>query len=60
MKKRIKQGLLAIATLALAAATSSVAFPTTARAKEESGSSYITVEKIWEDSDNKDGARLIR
>lgn len=57
MKKRIKQGLLAIATLALAAATSSVAFPTTARAKEESGSSYITVEKIWEDSDNKDGAR---
>ena len=57
MKKRIKQGLLAIATLALAAATYSVAFPTTARAKEESGSSYITVEKIWEDSDNKDGAR---
>ena len=57
MKKTIKQGLLAIATLALAAATYSVAFPTTARAKEESGSSYITVEKIWEDSDNKDGAR---
>lgn len=57
MKKRIKQGLLAIATLALAAATYSVAFPTTARAKEESGSSYITVEKIWEDSDNKDGVR---
>ena len=57
MKKRIKQGLFAIATLALAAATYSVAFPTTARAKEESGSSYITVEKIWEDSDNKDGAR---
>ncbi len=57
MKKAIKQGLLAIVTLALAAATYSVAFPTTARAKEESGSSYITVEKIWEDSDNKDGAR---
>ena len=57
MKKTIKQGLLAFATLALAAATYSVAFPTTARAKEESGSSYITVEKIWEDSDNKDGAR---
>lgn len=57
MKKTIKQGLLAIATIALAAATYSVAFPTTARAKEESGSSYITVEKIWEDSDNKDGAR---
>lgn len=57
MKKTIKQGLLAIATLALAAATYSAAFPTTARAKEESGSSYITVEKIWEDSDNKDGAR---
>lgn len=57
IKKTIKQGLLAIATLALAAATYSVAFPTTARAKEESGSSYITVEKIWEDSDNKDGAR---
>lgn len=57
MKKTIKQGLLAIATLALAAATYSVAFPTTARAKEESGSSYITVEMIWEDSDNKDGAR---
>lgn len=57
MKKTIKQGLLAIATLALAAATYSVAFPTTARAKEESGSSYITVEKIWEDSDNKDEAR---
>lgn len=46
MKKTIKQGLLAIATLALAAATYSAAFPTTARAKEESGSSYITVEKI--------------
>lgn len=57
MKKTIKQGLLAIATLALAAATYPVAFPTTARAKEESGSSYITVEKIWEDSDNKDAAR---
>ena len=57
MKKMIMRGLLAIATLALAAATYSVAFPTTARAKEESGSSYITVEKIWEDSDNKDGAR---
>lgn len=57
IKKTIKQGLLAIATLALAAATYSVAFPTTARAKEESGPSYITVEKIWEDSDNKDGAR---
>lgn len=57
MKKTIKQGLLAIATLALAAATYSVAFPTTARAEEELGSSYITVEKIWEDSDNKDGAR---
>ena len=57
MKKMIKRGLLAIATLALAAAMYSVAFPTTARAKEESGSSYITVEKIWEDSDNKDGAR---
>lgn len=57
MKRTIKQGLLAIATLALAAATYPVAFPTTARAKEESGSSYITVEKIWEDSDNKDGAR---
>lgn len=57
MKKTIKQGLLAIATLALAAATYSEAFSTTARAKEESGSSYITVEKIWEDSDNKDGAR---
>lgn len=57
MKKTIMRGLLAIATLALAAATYPVAFPTTARAKEESGSSYITVEKIWEDSDNKDGAR---
>lgn len=57
MKKTIKQGLLAIATLALAAAAYSVALPTTAFAKEESGSSYITVEKIWEDSDNKDGAR---
>ena len=57
MKKMIMRWLLAIATLALAAATYSVAFPTTARAKEESGSSYITVEKIWEDSDNKDGAR---
>lgn len=57
MKKMIMRGLLAIATLALAAATYSAAFPTTARAKEESGSSYITVEKIWEDSDNKDGAR---
>lgn len=57
MRTTIKQGLLAIATLALAAATYSVAFPTTASAKEESGSSYITVEKIWEDSDNKDGAR---
>lgn len=57
MRKTIKQGLLAIATIALAAATYPVAFPTTARAKEESGSSYITVEKIWEDSDNKDGAR---
>lgn len=57
MKKMIMRGLLAIATLALAAATYPVAFPTTARAKEESGSSYITVEKIWEDSDNKDGAR---
>ena len=57
MKKMIMRGLLAIATLALAAATYSVAFPTTARAKEESGSSYITVEKIWDDSDNKDGAR---
>lgn len=45
MKKMIKRGLLAIATLALAAATPSVAFPTTAFAKEESGSSYITVEK---------------
>lgn len=57
MKKMIMRGLLAIATLALAAAMYSAAFPTTARAKEESGSSYITVEKIWEDSDNKDGAR---
>lgn len=57
MKKMIKRGLLAIATLALAAATYSVSFPTTALAKEESGSSYITVEKIWEDSDNKDGTR---
>lgn len=57
MKKTIKQGLLAIATFALAAATPSVAYPTTAFAKEESGSSYITVEKIWEDSDNKDGTR---
>ena len=57
MKTMIMRGLLAIATLALAAATYSAAFPTTARAKEESGSSYITVEKIWEDSDNKDGAR---
>lgn len=57
MKKMIKRGLLAIATLALAAATSSVAFPATAFAKEESGSSYITVEKIWEDSDNKGGTR---
>lgn len=57
MKKMIKRGLLAIATFALAAATPSVAFPTTALAKDESGSSYITVEKIWEDSDNKDGTR---
>ena len=57
MKKTIMRGLLAIATLALAAATYSAAFPTTARAKEESGSSYITVEKIWEDSDNMDGTR---
>lgn len=57
MKNTIKRGLLAIATLALAAATYSVSFPTTALAKEESGSSYITVEKIWEDSDNKDGTR---
>jgi len=57
MKKMIMRGLLAIATLALAAATPFVAFPTTALAKEESGSSYITVEKIWEDSDNKGGTR---
>ena len=57
MKKMIKRGLLAIATLSLAATTYSVAFPATALAKEESGSSYITVEKIWEDSDNKDGTR---
>ena len=57
MKKMIKRGLLAIATLSLAATTYSVAFPTTAFAKEESGSSYITVEKVWEDSDNKDGTR---
>ena len=57
MKKTIKQGMVAIATLSLAATTYSVAFPTTALAKEESGSSYITVEKIWEDSDNKDGTR---
>ena len=57
MEKMIKRGLLAIATLSLAATTYSVAFPATALAKDESGSSYITVEKIWEDSDNKDGTR---